>query len=482
MDLEKLTIKQLSLSLKKREVTSREITSLCLERILKSNLNALNYVDRENALKDADKADKMLGDKTAISPIAGVPIVIKDNICVEDMPATCSSKILKNYIPPYNATVINKLKACGAVILGKTNMDEFAMGSSNETSAFGNVLNPVDNTCVPGGSSGGSAASVGGNLAYAALGSDTGGSIRQPAALCGVVGLKPTYGLVSRYGLIAFGSSLDQIGPFTRSVYDNALMLNCISGYDNMDSTSQNIKYPDYTENLNGSIKGLKIGISKEYYGEGLNEEVKASVNKALKVFTDNGAELVEISLPYTNAGLSVYYIIACAEATSNLARFDGIKYGYRTEKYDDLIDLYVNSRTEGFGKEVKRRIMLGNYVLSSGYYDAYYLKALKVRTLIKQDFENAFKKCDLIIGPTSPCTAFKFGEKTKNPLSMYLSDVYTVTINIAGVPAISVPCGKDSKGLPIGLQIIGRPFDEKGILKAAQFYEIAGGNLWNTK
>jgi aspartyl-tRNA(Asn)/glutamyl-tRNA(Gln) amidotransferase subunit A len=396
------------------------------------------------------------------------------------MPTTCSSKILKGYVPPYNATVIEKLNEAGAVILGKTNMDEFAMGSSNETSCNGNVLNPRDKTRVPGGSSGGSAASVAGDLAFGALGSDTGGSIRQPAALCGIVGLKPTYGVVSRYGLIAFGSSLDQIGPMTKTVEDAAILLNAICGYDRKDSTSQNIDYPDYTKALKGGVKGLKIGVPKEYFGDGLDKNVKDPVKDAIKTFEKGGAEIVDVSLPCTDVGLSVYYIIACAEAASNLARFDGIKYGYRADNYDDLIDLYVKTRSEGFGAEVKRRIMLGNYVLSSGYYDAYYKKALKVRTLIKKDFAEAFEKCDLILGPTSPCTAFKFGEKNEDPLCMYMSDVYTVNINIAGIPAISIPCGKAGTDMPVGLQLSAKPFDESKIFRAAQYFEESEG-VWTT-
>lgn len=481
MELYEYSLSEISAKLKNKEISSVETTKCCLDRIKKSNLNAFNYIAEEQALANAQKADEILAKGENLSPLTGVPIAVKDNICTEDMPTTCSSKILEGYRPPYSASVVKKLKNAGAVILGKTNMDEFAMGSSNETSYFGCALNPHDNERVPGGSSGGSAASVGGNLAYAALGSDTGGSIRQPAALCGVVGLKPTYGTVSRYGLIAFGSSLDQIGPMTRTVKDSAIMLNALSGYDSMDSTSQNITYPDYTNALKGDVKGLKIGVPKEYFGEGITDEVKEPVLKAIKAFEKGGAEIVEISLPCTDVGLSVYYIIACAEACSNLARFDGIKYGYRTKSFDDLIDLYTKTRTEGFGAEVKRRIMLGNYVLSSGYYDAYYNKALKVRTLIKQDFQQAFEKCDIIAGPTSPCTAFKLGEKSEDPLCMYLSDVYTVNVNIAGIPAISVPCGKDNNNMPVGLQLTGKAFDECSILNAAHYYETAEGT-WNTK
>ncbi len=480
MDIYEYGLGGISQKLSNREVSSVEVTKCCLDRIKKSDLNAFNHIAEERALQSAEKADKLLKAGGA-HPLTGVPLAVKDNICAEGMPATCSSKILEGYMPPYSATVVKKLEEAGAVILGKTNMDEFAMGSSNETSYFGAVKNPHDKTRVPGGSSGGSAASVGGHLAFGALGSDTGGSIRQPAALCGIVGLKPTYGLVSRYGLIAFGSSLDQIGPMTRNTEDAAILLNAICGYDSMDSTSQNISYDDYTKALKGDVKGVKVGVPKEYFGEGLTDEVKEPVLAAIKAFEKGGAEIVDVSLPCTDAGLSVYYIIACAEATSNLARFDGIKYGFRAEKFSDLTDLYVKTRSEGFGAEVKRRIMLGNYVLSSGYYDAYYKKALKVRTLIKRDFEQAFTKCDIILGPTSPCTAFKFGEKNDDPLCMYMSDVYTVNVNIAGIPAVSIPCGKDYDDMPVGLQIIGKPFDECRILNAARYYETAEGT-WNTK
>ena len=481
MELQSLSLSEISEKIQKKEVSSVEVTKACLENIKKSELNAFNYIAEKQAIKAAEKADKMINDGNIPSILTGVPIAVKDNICTLDMPTTCSSKILQGYMPPYNAFVVNKLNNAGAIILGKTNMDEFAMGSSNETSYTGCVLNPHDKERVPGGSSGGSAAAVGGNLAYAALGSDTGGSIRQPSSLCGTVGLKPTYGTVSRYGLIAFGSSLDQIGPITKTVKDNAIMLNLLSGYDKMDSTSQNIDFPDYTKALKGDVKGLKIGVPKEYFGDGLTKEVEKPVLKAIETFKKGGAEIIDITLPYTDVGLSVYYIIACAEATSNLARYDGIKYGYRADGFEDLIDLYTKTRTEGFGAEVKRRIMLGNYVLSSGYYDAYYLKALKVRTLIKQDFENAFKKCDLILGPTSPCTAFKIGEKSDDPLCMYMSDVYTVNVNIAGLPAMSIPCGKDYNNMPLGLQIIAKPFDECKIYNAAQFFENAEG-IWNLK
>jgi aspartyl-tRNA(Asn)/glutamyl-tRNA(Gln) amidotransferase subunit A len=471
MDVLSFSIKELSAALRGKKISSAEVTRACLDKIKASKLNAVNYTAEESALKQAEAADRRIAAGNAL-PLTGVPLLIKDNICVKDMPATCSSKMLENYIPPYDAAVVERLKDAGAVLLGKTNMDEFAMGSSNETSYFGAVLNPADNTRVPGGSSGGSAAAVSGNLCFGALGSDTGGSIRQPAALCGAVGLKPTYGAVSRYGLIAFGSSLDQIGLLTRTVYDAALLLSVIGGYDKRDSTSQKTDCPDYLREIGGGLKGLKIGLPKEYFGEGLDAEVKEAVLRSAKRFEAAGAEVTEISLPYTDAGLSVYYVIACAEAASNLARFDGVRYGYSAVGAKDLEELYVKTRTEAFGSEVKRRIMLGNYVLSSGYYDAYYLKALKVRTLIRKAFGDAFQKCDALLGPTSPETAFKFGEKSADPLRMYLSDVYTVTANIAGVPAVSVPCGRDSKGLPIGLQLIAPAFGESVLLRAAAFAE----------
>lgn len=481
MDLNRLSLGEISALLRSGEVSSVEVTDACIRAAKGSSLNALNYLAEEQSREAAVAADCRLKEG-AVSPLTGVPVIVKDNICIKDMPATCSSKMLENYIPPYDAFVVRRLKDAGAVILGKSNMDEFAMGSSNETSYFGPVKNPVNPEYVPGGSSGGSAASVGASLAYTALGSDTGGSIRQPAAMCGVVGLKPTYGTVSRYGLIAFGSSLDQIGCFTRSVRDSALVLNCIAGYDAMDSTSQNFVYPDYTACFSDSVRGLRIGVAKEHFGEGLNAEVKAALERAIAFYEENGAEIVELSMPLNEVGISVYYVIACAEAASNLARYDGIKYGYRADNFTDLIDLYTKTRTEGFGAEVKRRIMLGNYVLSSGYYDAYYLKALKVRTLIKEEYRRAFDRCDVMLTPTSPTTAFRFGEKTGNPLEMYLSDIYTVTVNIAGLPGISVPCGKDTKGLPIGMQLIAAPFEEPKLLRAAEYYESREGSQWITK
>ena len=479
-ELNRLNLTEISEKLRKREVSSRELTELCIGKIRESKLNAVNTVCEARALAAADRADERLA-RGEGGALCGVPVIVKDNICTKDVRTTCGSKILENYIPPYDATAVEKLDAAGAVILGKSNMDEFAMGSSSETSYFGKVRNPVDPETVPGGSSGGSAAAVGASLCFAALGSDTGGSIRQPASLCGVVGLKPTYGTVSRYGLVAFGSSLDQIGPFARSVRDCAEVLNVLVGHDPRESTSFKREYPDFTASFRGSVKGLRIGMPEEYFAGGTDPEVREAVEKAISFFERNGAEIKRISLPLTDVGLSVYYIIACAEAASNLSRFDGIKYGYRAEKFDNLVDLYVRSRTEGFGAEVKRRIMLGNYVLSSGYYDAYYLKALKVRTLIKRDFDRAFGECDLIFSPTSPTPAFRFGEKS-DPLTMYLSDVFTVAANIAGLPAMSLPCGRTQKGLPIGLQIMGAPFGEQTMLNAAEFYESREGAKWITR
>jgi len=403
--------------------------------------------------------------------MSGINIAVKDNICTKGIKTTCSSKMLENYIPPYNATVYEKLIAAGANIVGKTNMDEFAMGSSTENSAFFSTRNPWNLDCVPGGSSGGSAAAVAAGLADMALGSDTGGSIRQPAAFCGVVGMKPTYGRVSRYGLIAFASSLDQIGPITKNVSDCAKLLNVISGYDPKDSTSANIPVPDYTKSLKNDIKGLKIGIIKELIGDGISEEVKSSIKDAIKLLESLGATTEEVSLPSFEHAVSAYYLIAPAEASSNLSRYDGVHYGLRIKDTKDLLTMYYETRKAGFGPEVKRRIMIGTYALSAGYYDAYYLKALKVRTLIKNDYDKAFSKCDVLISPTTPTVAFKIGEKTDDPLSMYLSDIATIPVNLAGVPAISIPCGF-SNGLPIGLQITGKIFDEETIIRTAYTYE----------
>lgn len=475
MELYRLTIHELHELLKNKEVSAVEVTKSYLERIkeVEPSIDALLSVVEDTAIKSAEAADKKIREGQA-GDLTGVPVIIKDNMCTEGIRTTCASRMLENFVPPYNATVVERLSSEGAVLLAKANMDEFAMGSSTENSAFKTTKNPWDLTRVPGGSSGGSAAAVAADEAAFSLGSDTGGSIRQPASLCGVVGMKPTYGLVSRYGLVAFASSLDQIGPFTKDVTDCAIVLNAIAGHDPKDSTSvDNVRKADYREFLKDDIKGMRIGVAKEFFEEGLSSGVREAVESSIKVFEDLGAEIVEISLPYIDYALSAYYIVASAEASSNLARYDGIRYGYSAQKYEDLIDMYMVSRSEGFGKEVKRRIMLGTYALSSGYYDAYYKKALKVRTLIKNDYENAFKKCDVIVGPTSPTVAFKIGERTEDPLTMYLADVYTVPVNIAGLPGMSVPCGL-SDGLPVGLQLVGKHFDEGTILNAAYAFERA--------
>ncbi|MBI4398558.1 MAG: Asp-tRNA(Asn)/Glu-tRNA(Gln) amidotransferase subunit GatA [Candidatus Omnitrophica bacterium] len=404
-------------------------------------------------------------------PLWGVPVSLKDNICTEGWETACSSRILKGYIPPYDATVVKKLKNKGAYLFGKCNMDEFAFGSSCESSAHHPTFNPWDIRRVPGGSSGGSAACVASDEAICSLGSDTGGSIRQPAALCGIVGMKPTYGRVSRFGLIAFGSSLDQVGPMTKTVEDNAILLQAIAGHDPLDSTSADVEVPDYTQFLSKNIKGLKIGMPKEYFIKGIDPEVNAALQEAAKVYKSLGAEIKEVSLPHSKYGIAVYYVVATAEASSNLARFDGVQYGYRAPA-ENLIQMYVETRDRGFGQEAKRRILLGTFVLSAGYYDAYYLRAQKVRTLIQQDFQNCFKEVDVILSPTSPTTAFTIGEKTEDPLSMYLSDIFTISANLAGVPALSIPCGFDSKGLPIGAQLMGNYFDEATLYRAAYAYE----------
>ncbi|MBR3888363.1 MAG: Asp-tRNA(Asn)/Glu-tRNA(Gln) amidotransferase subunit GatA [Clostridia bacterium] len=426
----------------------------------------------EEALKDAELIQAKIDNGEEIGPLAGIPIAIKDNMCTKGVKTTCASKMLENFIPPYDATVITRLKEAGAIIVGKTNMDEFAMGGSTEHSAFFKTHNPINLNKVPGGSSGGSAAAVAGDLAPISLGSDTGGSIRQPAAFCGIVGLKPTYGLISRYGLVAFASSFDQIGPFAKDIEDTANLLNVIAGYDEMDSTSAKLEKIDYTKSLINDVKGLKIGVPKEFMGDGVNDEVKAAVKNAVEKFKALGAEVSECSLPATDYALPTYYIVACAEASSNLARFDGIRYGYRTSNYESLDDIYKNSRSEGFGEEVKRRIILGTYVLSSGYYDAYYKKAQRVRTLVKEGYEKVFENYDLILTPTAPSVAFDVGSKVNDPLEMYMADLMTVSINLAGVPAISIPCGKDKEGMPIGLQLISKHFNESTLLQAAYTFE----------
>lgn len=474
--LNSLTISELVARLAKRETSAREATQACLDQIQRvdGNIHAFLSYDAPDALAQADAADKALASGTthAQRPLLGVPIALKDVLAVKNQPLGCASKILAKFTSPYDATVVEKLKAAGAIVFGRLNMDEFAMGSSTENSAFVTTRNPWDTARIPGGSSGGSAAAVAADECLATLGSDTGGSIRQPAALCGCVGLKPTYGRISRYGLVAFASSLDQIGPFTKDIRDAATLLNVISGRDERDSTSVPEPVPDYTAALTGNIKGLKIGLPKEYFIGGLDKEVTDAVNAAVKQLEKLGAEIVEISLPHTDYAVAVYYIIATAEASANLARFDGIRYGLRVDGADPS-ELYSKTRGAGFGPEVKRRIILGTYVLSSGYYDAYYLRAQKVRTLIRQDFLKAFEKVDLVVTPTTPTPAFKAGEKSDDPMQMYLSDIFTISCNLAGIPGVSLPCGfSTNPKLPIGLQLLGKPFGEEALLRAAHAYE----------
>ena len=471
-----LTISELSRRLERRELSARQATQACLDRITQvdSRVKAFLSIDTADALQQADAADRILaqGSSSADQPLLGIPIAVKDVLAVKGHPLNCGSKILGKFISPYDATVIARLRAAGAVVFGRLNMDEFAMGSSTENSAFVTTCNPWDLTRVPGGSSGGSAAAVAADEAIATLGSDTGGSIRQPAALCGCVGLKPTYGLVSRYGLVAFASSLDQIGPFTKDVRDSASLLQVIGGHDPRDSTSIPRALPNFENALGGDLKGLKLGLAREFMVGGLDPEVKAAVAAAVKQLTSLGAEVVEVSLPHTEYAVAVYYIVATAEASANLARFDGVRYGVRVDGADP-IQMYERTRGSGFGPEVKRRIILGTYVLSSGYYDAFYLRAQKVRTLIRQDFLNAFEKVDAIVTPTTPTAAFKAGEKTSDPLQMYLSDIYTISCNLAGIPGISIPCGfTASPKLPIGLQLLGKPFGEETLLKIAHAFE----------
>ncbi len=476
MELYKLTAHEAMDALKEKKISSRELTESVIGRIKDVDNKVESYITNtfDYALETADAVDKKIANGEKLSPLEGIPMAIKDNICTKDIRTTCASKMLENFVPPYDAFVAKKVKEINAPMLGKLNMDEFAMGSSTENSYFKKTKNPYNLECVPGGSSGGSAAAVSADMAMYTLGSDTGGSIRQPASFCGVVGLKPTYGLVSRFGLVAFASSLDQIGPLTKDVTDAALVLNMISGHDEMDSTSLDIGKTDYTTGIADGVKGLKIGVPEEYLGDGIDEDVKARILESIKVYESLGASVEYFKMSASKYALPAYYIISSAEASSNLARYDGVKYGYRTEQFDDLLDMYKKTRSEGFGKEVKRRIMLGTYALSSGYYDAYYKKAQQVRTIIRNDFSMAFEKYDVILTPTSPITSFKIGEKTTDPMQMYLADICTVSINIAGLPAISVPCGLDKKGLPVGLQLIGNSFDEKTILKAAYAYEKA--------
>jgi aspartyl-tRNA(Asn)/glutamyl-tRNA(Gln) amidotransferase subunit A len=466
------TIAELGEGLKKGDFSSEELTKSYLERIKKydTELNSFITVSDELALTQARAADDIIAKGNA-SALTGIPFAQKDIFCTNGVKTTCGSKMLDNFIAPYDATVIHKFNLAGSVMLGKTNMDEFAMGSSNETSFYGGVKNPWDTLTVPGGSSGGSAAAVAARLAPAATGTDTGGSIRQPAALCGLTGLKPTYGRVSRYGMIAFASSLDQAGTFTQTAEDSALMLNVMAGFDDKDSTSVESDVPDYTANLNQNLKGLKIGLPKEYFGEGLNADVAKVVEEAIAEYKKMGAEIIDITLPNSHLSVPAYYVIAPAECSSNLSRFDGVRFGYRCEDPKDLEDLYKRSRGEGFGEEVKRRIMIGTYALSTGYYDAYYLKAQKIRRLISNDFVTAFEKVDVIMGPTSPEVAFKAGEKSDDPVSMYLSDIYTIATNLAGLPGMSVPCGFSNK-MPVGLQIIGNYFDESRLLNVAHQYQ----------
>ena len=482
MELYNLTIHELHEKLKNKEITSLQLTEAFLKRIeaVDGKIKAYITVTKEEAARQAEEADKRLTSGKDITPLTGVPIAVKDIFCTNGVRTTCASKILDNFVPPYDATVIKKLKDAGAVILGKNNMDEFAMGSSTENSAFFTTKNPWDVERVPGGSSGGSAASVAAGECAASLGTDTGGSIRQPASCCGVVGLKPTYGRVSRYGMIAFASSLDQAGPITKDVKDCAIMLNAIAGFDPQDSACINAPVLDYTNALTKDIKGLKIGIPKEYFIKGLDSDVEKAVKQAIEVLKKQGASTVEVSLPHTEYAVAVYYLVATAEASSNLARYDGVKFGYRTKNSKNLLDMYCKTRDEGFGPEVKRRIMLGTYSLSAGYYDAYYKKASQVRTLIKKDFEEAFKKCDVILTPTAPTPAFKIGEKTADPLTMYLSDIFTISCNLAGIPGISIPCGFTKDNLPIGLQILGKAMDEETILRTAYAYEQA--TEWHKK
>lgn len=473
MSLFDLRLQDVHSKLRTKELSALDLVEASYAQIAKTDesIKAFLTLNEEGARKAAAELDSALQAGGEQGLLFGLPAGIKDNIVTEGITTTCASQFLRNYDPIYDASVVKKLKSAQSITIGKLNMDEFAMGGSNENSSFFPTRNPWNTDYVPGGSSGGSAASVAAGQVYFSLGSDTGGSIRQPAAYCGIVGLKPTYGLVSRFGLVAFASSLDQIGPLTKNVEDSAYVLQAIAGYDPSDSTSANVEIPDYVSALSGDVKGLRIGVPKEYMGQGIDPAVKEAVLAALKQFESLGATWEEVSMPHTEYAVATYYLLASSEASSNLARFDGVRYGVRAENPDNLLDLYRKSRSQGFGPEVKRRIMLGTYALSSGYYDAYYLKAQKVRTLIKQDFDNVFKDFDLIIGPTAPTTAFRIGEQVGDPLTMYLNDICTIPVSLAGVPAISVPCGF-ADGMPIGLQIIGKAFDERTVLRAAHAYE----------
>ncbi|MBX7245136.1 MAG: Asp-tRNA(Asn)/Glu-tRNA(Gln) amidotransferase subunit GatA [Candidatus Sumerlaeaceae bacterium] len=481
MELHTKTAHELRDMLRRREVSSVELTRDVMARINAAEPAVQAYVTvmGDEALRMAANADKALASGEPQADLAGIPLAIKDNMCTRGTLTTCSSKILSNFVPPYDATVVSRLRASKVVFTGKTNLDEFAMGSSTENSGIKKTRNPWDTSRVPGGSSGGSAAAVAAGMAIAATGSDTGGSIRQPASLCGIVGVKATYGLVSRYGLVAFASSLDQIGPMTRDVEDAAILLNALAGHDPMDSTSAKYTPPDYTSFLNKPIKGLRVGLPKEFFADGLDPEVRAAIDAAIKKLEELGAIPVEVELPHSKYAVATYYLCATAEASSNLGRYDGAQYGHRAEA-DNVVDMYCRTRAEGFGPEVKRRIMLGTYALSAGYYDAFYIKAMKVRTLIKGDFEKAFAKCDVIAGATAPTAAFKFGEKTDNPLEMYLSDIFTISVNLAGICGVSIPCGFTSGGLPIGLQLLAGPFEEGKLFTAAHAFEQA--TEWHTK
>ncbi len=483
MALYKLTLHELQEKFTNGEVTAREIVQAYSLRISQVEPKVKAYITftKESALAQADALDQKLKGWRRTMPLMGMPLAVKDNICTEDVLTTGASRILGNFVPPYDATVIARLRGQGYLLLGKTNLDEFAMGSSTENSAFGPSRNPWNLGSIPGGSSGGSAAAVAADECVAALGSDTGGSIRQPAACCGVVGLKPTYGRVSRFGLVAFASSLDQIGPITKDVTDAAVLLNVIAGHDPLDSTSANLPVPDYTKVFRRKdLKKVRVGIPQEYFAEGLDPEVDQAVRGAIEELKRLGGDIKDVKLPTTDAAIATYYVVATAEASSNLARYDGVKYGLRSKQTKDLLEMYMTTRQEGFGPEVKRRIMLGTYALSAGYYDAYYGKAQAVRTLIRRDFEAAFQEVDLIVTPVMPTPAFKLGEKVADPLQMYLSDIYTISVNLAGIPAISLPCGFSKAGLPIGLQIIGRAFEEETVLRAAHAYEQA--TMWHTK
>lgn len=474
MELYSKTLSEIAKDIKDKKVTIKEVLDSVYKRIedVEPKVGAYITLTKNEAYKKAEELQEKLDKGEDIGILGGVPIAIKDNICTKNVKTTCASKMLENFEPIYNATVIEKLEDAGAIMIGKTNMDEFAMGSSTETSYFKKTANPWDVERVPGGSSGGSAACVSADMAYAALGSDTGGSIRQPASYCSVVGLKPTYGLISRYGLIAFASSLDQIGPFGKTVEDAAIMLNVIAGHDKKDTTSADLEKKDYTKSLVNDVKGMKIGVPGSFVNDGINKDVKEAYDNSVNTLKELGAEIIDVKLEYAKYSLATYYIIATAEASSNLGRYDGIRYGHRAKEFSDLIDLYTKSRTEGFGDEVKRRIMLGTYVLSSGYYDAYYKRAQQVRTLIVEDFKKTFESCDAIMIPTAPNTSFKMGEHSTNPLEMYLEDIFTVPVNIAGLPAISIPGGFASNGMPIGLQFITKAFDEEKLLQIAYTYE----------